>query len=366
MRRSFFSVLLGVVILLLSAAPSAPAQLNISITIAPPALPVYDQPLCPEEGYIWTPGYWAYDPDDGDYFWVPGTWVPAPEPGLLWTPPYWGWGGASFVFYEGYWGPHVGFYGGIAYGFGYFGVGYEGGRWENGHFFYNRTVNNINVTNIHNVYNTTIVNNTTINRVSYNGGQGGITRSPTPEEEAAAHERHVPPVAEQTQHRQAAQENPEMRASRNQGKPPIAATPKPGAFNDKGVVRAREAGAPYHPPAAGARMPTRGNGGTAGATAIHPKELPPSQHPAAPNTGNPNLDKKYQQQQEKLIARQEQERQKLQAKQDKDHQKLRGANEPKKQQLEQVHQKQTQQLQQRHAAQLQSLQRRQAVAKPRR
>jgi WXXGXW repeat (2 copies) len=45
----------------------------ISITIAPPALPVYVQPPIPEPGYLWTPGYWAYGPDG--YFWVPGTWV---------------------------------------------------------------------------------------------------------------------------------------------------------------------------------------------------------------------------------------------------------------------------------------------------
>ena len=51
----------------------------------------------------------------------------------------------------------------------------EGGRWENGHFFYNRSVNNVNVTDIHNVYNTTVINSTTVNRVSYNGGNGGIS-----------------------------------------------------------------------------------------------------------------------------------------------------------------------------------------------
>src|SRR5262249_20289954 len=76
-------------------------------------------------GYIWTPGYWAYG-DDG-FFWVPGTWVLIPEPGLLWTPGYWGWDdGGFYVFHDGYWGLHVGFYGGIDYGFGYVGFGYQG------------------------------------------------------------------------------------------------------------------------------------------------------------------------------------------------------------------------------------------------
>ena len=64
----------------------APAQIAVgmSVHIGPPALPVYEQPICPAAGYIWTPGYWAYG-DDG-YYWVPGTWVMAPQPGFLWTP----------------------------------------------------------------------------------------------------------------------------------------------------------------------------------------------------------------------------------------------------------------------------------------
>jgi hypothetical protein len=242
---SIRAFLLALVIVVVSAASFA--QIGISVTFAPPALPVYEQPPVPGEGYIWTPGYWAYG--DDDYYWVPGTWVMAPEVGFLWTPGYWGWGGESFVFYEGYWGPHVGFYGGISYGYGYFGEGYEGGRWDNGRFFYNRSVNNVNVTNIHNVYNTTVINNTTVNRVSYNGGNGGITAHPRPQEEAAAREKHIAPVAVQTQHVQVARANPELRASANHGKPPIAATPKPGAFNDRAAVPAKEAGAPYSSPA---------------------------------------------------------------------------------------------------------------------
>jgi hypothetical protein len=242
---SIRSLLFALIMLAMSAVSFA--QIGISITIAPPGLPVYEQPLCPGEGYLWMPGYWAYDYDYDDYYWVPGTWVMAPEVGLLWTPGYWGWGGDRFIFYEGYWGPQVGFYGGINYGYGYFGDGYEGGRWQNRQFYYNRSVNNVNTTNIHNVYNTTVINNTTVNRVSYNGGSGGINRRPTPQEEAVAHEKHIPPVAVQTQHVQAARANPELRASANHGKPPVAATPKPGALNDRAVVPAKEAGTPYNP-----------------------------------------------------------------------------------------------------------------------
>ena len=244
---SIRTFLFGLVLLSLSAASFA--QLSVSISFAPPELPVYEQPLCPGDGYLWTPGYWAYANDIDDYYWVPGTWVMAPEVGLLWTPAYWGWGGGGYQFHDGYWGSEVGFYGGISYGYGYFGDGYQGGRWQSGHFYYNRSVSNVNVTVIHNVYNTTVVNSMTVNRVSFNGGTGGINARPTAQDEAAAREKHIPPVAAQTQHAQAARANPELRASVNHGKPAIAATPKPGELNDRAAVPAKQAGKPYNPPA---------------------------------------------------------------------------------------------------------------------
>jgi hypothetical protein len=247
---SIRSALFALVVLAMSA--TAFAQIGISISFAPPELPVYDQPLCPGDGYLWTPGYWAYSGDD--YYFVPGTWVVAPEAGLLWTPGYWGWRNNGYFFNEGYWGEHVGFYGGVSYGYGYYGDGYQGGRWEGQHFSYNRSASNVNIVNIHNVYNTTIINNTTtINRVSYNGGNGGIDRRPRPEEEAAARERHVSPVAMQTQHEQTARNNPEQRASVNRGTPQVAATPRAGAFNE--AVRAKPTGTPYTPPVRAAVQP---------------------------------------------------------------------------------------------------------------
>jgi hypothetical protein len=368
MRNVRFLLFAAVVLTLvvLTIPPNSVAQLGIAITIGPPALPVYEQPPCPAEGYLWTPGYWAYDSDDADYYWVPGTWVLAPQVGFLWTPGWWGWGGGAFLFHEGYWGPHVGFYGGVAYGFGYFGNGYEGGRWDGDHFFYNRTVNNVSVTNIHNTYNTTVINNTTVSHVSYNGGEGGITARPSPEEERYANERHVPPVAAQTEHVQAARSDRQLHASVNQGRPPIAATPKPGALNDRAAVPAKEAGAPYHPPANRGGAEQHGN-----QQAAHPqndvprpaapndaKDLQSHPRPAAPNTGNAKQDQKYQQQQEKLAAEQEKEHQKLAAQQEKEHQQMtkQNANEAARQQMEQRHQQQTQQMEQKHSQQQQQLQ----------
>ncbi|HXH48826.1 MAG TPA: hypothetical protein VNM47_05595 [Terriglobia bacterium] len=77
-------------------------------------------------GYIWTPGYWAWDPAFG-YFWVPGTWVLPPFVGAPLTAGYWDSDQGAYVRYAGYWGPAVGYYGGIDYGYGYTGDGYQGG-----------------------------------------------------------------------------------------------------------------------------------------------------------------------------------------------------------------------------------------------
>jgi len=197
-----------------------------------------------------------------------------------------GWERGGFLFHEGYWATEVGFYGGVNYGFGYFGSGFQGGRWDHDYFFYNRSVMNVNVVNIHNVYNTTIINNTTVvNRVSYNGGEGGIPTRPTPEEERVVRLRHIPPVVDQTRHIQAARSNPELRASRNQGKPPVAATARPGEFRGEGVVTAREAGGAYHP------APNQGHGQPANVGAAphagggHASELQPHRAPTPRNTG---------------------------------------------------------------------------------
>ncbi|HTP38490.1 MAG TPA: hypothetical protein VMI92_02830 [Steroidobacteraceae bacterium] len=214
---------------ILAAAPLgswAAVSVGVSINIAPPVLPVYEQPPLPGDGYIWMPGYWAWG-DDG-YFWVPGTWVLAPEPGFLWTPGYWGFVDGGYLWHEGYWGPHVGFYGGVNYGFGYGGVGYQGGYWNHGAFFYNRTVNNVGSVHVTNVYNKTVVNNINVTRVSYNGG-GGTHARPTAVEESAAREHHLAPTSGQREQVRAAAGNRNLLAKVNNGAPPVAATPRPQA-----------------------------------------------------------------------------------------------------------------------------------------
>jgi hypothetical protein len=230
MRVALRSVLVSA--LLASASPVL-AQVTVSITVAPPPLPEYSQPVCPGDGYVWTPGYWAWDREAGGYYWVPGTWIEPPAVGLLWTPGYWRWENTGFLFVDGYWGPVVGFYGGINYGFGYPGHGYRGGRWTGGHFAYNRTVNNVDVTVIHNTYVENVNVERTPIRASYIGANGGVVARPTATEAAAAKDKHVPATPAQTKHVQLARSMPQLHAAENKGKPPVAATARPDALQSR-------------------------------------------------------------------------------------------------------------------------------------
>ena len=235
-RKSFRSLMSAAALalpLLAVGTPQAHAGIFISVGFAPPALPVYVQPAIPGDGYIWTPGYWAYG--DAGYYWVPGVWVLAPRPGYLWTPPYWGYAGGFYGFHPGYWGPHVGYYGGINYGFGYGGIGFFGGEWRGGGFFYNTAVVNFGggyhpvnaYNNVTIVHQNTIINN---NHVAFNG-PGGVNRQPSPEEARFSGEAHLQPTASQQQHFQAAAQDRTQYAAFNHGRPGTTAAANVNAYH---------------------------------------------------------------------------------------------------------------------------------------
>lgn len=233
-----------------AAAPTvAQAQsIAISVRFGPPPIPYYVQPPAPHPDYIWSPGYWAYDPDHG-YYWVPGTWVLAPEAGLYWTPGYWAWNGATFIFTSGYWAPQVGWYGGIDYGYGYYGNGYVGGRWHGRHFLYNTAITNVNRTYVHNtyVYNDPHVRATSWNRVSYNGGRGGIVAHASPRQIAYAQQRRFGPTNTQLQHASYAASDRALRVAVNHGRPATAAVVHPLGPAYHGAARPMTAAHPATP-----------------------------------------------------------------------------------------------------------------------
>ncbi len=243
---------------------------------APPPLPVYEQPPIPAPGYVWTPGYWGWN--NYDYYWVPGVWVEPAQTGLLWTPGYWAFVGGAYLFHQGYWGQHVGFYGGVNYGYGYNGLGYEGGRWEGNRFLYNTTVNNFGGLHVTNVYSQTVVAAPGAGRASFNGGPGGIALKPTPEQERLTAEAHVRPTQLQVTHARMASMDATQFHANNKGKPAVAATERPGDLKGPGAVPAKAAGSAEVAPEPGAPNPEQ---------KVRPGEKPPGDNREAPGAAKP-------------------------------------------------------------------------------
>ena len=279
------AVRIAVVALAVSMVPAVShAGVVVSITVAPPILPVYVQPICPEVGFLWTPGYWGYGPEG--YFWVPGVWVAPPSPGLLWTPGYWGWVNGAYLWNGGYWGPHVGFYGGVNYGFGYGGVGFLGGRWAGGVFEYNTAVMHVGVGGGWHSYNAGVpVNNV---HTAFNGGAGGIRASANADERRAMAEHHSGPTGMQNSHHDMASHDHGALASVNHGRPSNMAMSRAGSH--AGGAAANHGGGPANhggPASHGGGAPASHGGGApashgGGAPASHGGGAPASHGGGAP------------------------------------------------------------------------------------
>jgi hypothetical protein len=148
--------------------PNGDSSGAVVSSVAPPPLPDDEQPALPQDGSLWTPGYWSWR--DQGYSWVPGVWVRPPRVGVLWTPAYWGFAGTVFVFHPGYWGTTVGFYGGVNYGYGYFGTGYTGGHWVGNSFAYNSAVNRVDAAVAHHTYAESVPGQASHGVLSQDGG----------------------------------------------------------------------------------------------------------------------------------------------------------------------------------------------------
>jgi hypothetical protein len=251
-------------------------------------LPVYVQPVCPQPNLIWIPGYWAYGSDG--YYWVPGAWAPAPYVGALWTPPYWGWSGGLYVFHPGYWGRHVGYYGGVNYGFGYMGIGYVGGMWRGNSFAYNTAITHVDERIVHTTYvDREIVERNTVardSRVSFNGGTGGIRYAPSAAEGVAAHEQHLAGTTPQVQHEGGAKGDRTAYFNSNRGQP-------------KTLVESKPLTAGSHPAPMGMGQGTTGAHASSGGTppmyrtAPNSQTRPAAQYPATYGAGAGNAARTY-------------------------------------------------------------------------
>lgn len=235
--RTFRLVLIAICALILPFSIPAPSKAQVYISLsAPPLMPEYQQPPVSNPNYQWIPGYWGQS--QSGYYWVPGTWMAAPQQGLLWTPGYWGYQQQqnNYAWNQGYWGSNVGYYGGVNYGSGYYGTGYVGGGWYGNQYRYNTAVTRVNPQYVRNVYvnRTVVVHN--VNRYGYNG-PGGVRVHPDAQQLAWSRESHVGLTPMQRTHMTEAQQDRNMYANVNHGKPaevtvshPFSATNRPANF----------------------------------------------------------------------------------------------------------------------------------------
>jgi hypothetical protein len=158
-----------------------------------------------------------------------------------------------YVFHDGYWGAHIGYYGGVNYGFGYGGIGFAGGIWRGGVFSYNTAVMHIGVGGGwggHFYEDRGAVDRGFVARdshVAFSGGPGGIHHDPTPEERVAEHDQHRGPSEVQQHHAEAARADKASYAKNNGGHPANAAVAHPlGASHGAESHAAASHGAASH------------------------------------------------------------------------------------------------------------------------
>ena len=98
-RRTFLCIAWAAA-LTLAAVPGA-ARVGVVVGVAPPVPAAETVPPPPGPGYVWQPGYWAWN--GAQYVWVPGTYVVAPYPGAVWVGGRWVHDGSGWVWVGGRW-----------------------------------------------------------------------------------------------------------------------------------------------------------------------------------------------------------------------------------------------------------------------
>ena len=98
------SAIAGMIIAASSMTTPAFAEVGVSIGIGiplPPPAVIYEPvPLPPAYGYVWAPGYWAWNHDR--YIWIRGRHVYG-RPGFSWRPERWEHRGERYHFVSGGW-----------------------------------------------------------------------------------------------------------------------------------------------------------------------------------------------------------------------------------------------------------------------
>ena len=85
-------------------ATPAFARVGVVVNVPPPAPIVETPPPPPAPGYVWQPGYWAWN--GVQYVCVPGQYVVTPAPGAVWIAGHWDRRPDGWVWVDGHWRGH--------------------------------------------------------------------------------------------------------------------------------------------------------------------------------------------------------------------------------------------------------------------
>ena len=80
---------------------AAQASMNLGLTIGtPPPAPIYEAVPAPRSGYVWAPGFWAWE--GGRHVWRTGYWMPERR-GYHWVPDRWAQEHGGWRHEQGHW-----------------------------------------------------------------------------------------------------------------------------------------------------------------------------------------------------------------------------------------------------------------------
>lgn len=94
------TALLGTLLLTATIACASPRG-RVFVRVGPPAPIVEATVVAPGPGYVWVPGYHAWN--GAAYVWVPGRYVLPPRPRAMWVPAHWERERRGWFLVEGHW-----------------------------------------------------------------------------------------------------------------------------------------------------------------------------------------------------------------------------------------------------------------------
>ncbi len=101
MRIGIFLCAAGIAATGAAAAPAALADVGVRIEIGvPPPAPRIEVVPAPRAGYVWAPGYWAWN--GHRHTWVSGRWIVARR-GYHWVPEHWERHDGRWLYAQGRW-----------------------------------------------------------------------------------------------------------------------------------------------------------------------------------------------------------------------------------------------------------------------